>query len=119
MLQPSCDPCRENGAFHPRLAELLVQTFEAVEVQRMALPDGPVMQAEVTIDDSLVMIMAPRSGAAPMPCSLGIYVDDVDATYQNARLEARAGSRSRRTSSTGIGPRGSRTPLEISGRFTP
>lgn len=71
----------------PRLVEFLVQTFEAVEVQRMAMPDGRVVQAEVTIDDSLVMIMAPRPGSPPRPCSLGIYVDDVDATYARALTE--------------------------------
>ncbi|MBX3262885.1 MAG: VOC family protein [Labilithrix sp.] len=71
----------------PRLVTFLVRTFDAVEVRRMALPDGAVIQAEVTIDDSLVMIMSPRSGARPMPCSLGIYADDVDATYERALAE--------------------------------
>lgn len=68
----------------PRAVEFLVRVFDAVEVQRMALPDGTVVHAEVVIDDSLVMLMAPRRGGAPMPCSLGIYADDVDATYARA-----------------------------------
>jgi PhnB protein len=68
----------------PRLVGFLAQTFDAVEVQRMALPDGKIVQAEVTIDDSLVMITAPKRDAAPMPCSLGIYTNDVDETYQRA-----------------------------------
>ncbi|MBX3200811.1 MAG: VOC family protein [Labilithrix sp.] len=71
----------------PRLVTFLVRTFDAVEVRRMALPGGAVIQAEVTIDDSLVMIMAARAGAGPMPCSLGIYTDDVDATYVRALAE--------------------------------
>lgn len=71
----------------PHLVTFLVRTFDAVEVRRMALPDGRVIQAEVTIDDSLVMIMAARPGAGPMPCSLGIYADDVDTTYARALAE--------------------------------
>lgn len=71
----------------PRLVDFLVRTFDAVELQRMALSDGTVVHAEVMIDDSLVMIMAPGRGSAPMPCSLGIYADDVDATYERAIAE--------------------------------
>jgi PhnB protein len=70
-----------------RLVTFLVRTFDAVEVRRMVLPNGAIIQAEVTIDDSLVMIMAPRHGAGPMPCSLGIYADDVDSTYTRAMAE--------------------------------
>ncbi len=71
----------------PRLITFLQRTFDAVEVRRMALPDGAVIHAEVMIEDSLVMVMAPRPGARPMPCSLGIYVDDVDAAYARAMAE--------------------------------
>lgn len=64
--------------------EFLVRSFDAVEARRMSLPNGAVMHAEVVIDDSLIMVMAARPGTAPMPCSLGVYVDDVDAAYQLA-----------------------------------
>lgn len=75
----------------PGQVRFMVRAFDAVEVQHMALPDGRVLQADVLIDDSLVMIMAPRAGGSPMPCSLGIYADDVDGTYERALAEGARG----------------------------
>ena len=71
----------------PGMVDFLVRAFDGEALQKMALPDGRVIHAEVTIDDSLVMIMAPRRGAPPMPCSLGLYADDVDTTYARAMAE--------------------------------
>lgn len=67
-----------------RTVGFLVRVFEAIAESRFAHPDGRVLHAEVRIDDSLVLITAAKRDAAPMPCSLGIYADDVDATYERA-----------------------------------
>ena len=40
----------------PRLIEFLKQAFEAVEVRRSVMPDGSVMNAELRIGDSMVML---------------------------------------------------------------
>lgn len=68
----------------PALLDFLCGVFGALVLKRVALRDGSVLHAEVLIDDSLVMISAPRPGAAPMPCALGLYCDDVDETYRRA-----------------------------------
>ncbi|WP_224371786.1 VOC family protein [Hyalangium versicolor] len=75
----------------PTLLDFLCDVFGAVLLKRVALPDGNVLHAEVLIKDSLVMISAPRMGASPMPCALGLYCDDVDETYRRA-LESGARS---------------------------
>ena len=68
-----------------KLLDFLVEVFAAKVTERMARPDGSVMHASVTIDDSTVMMgepADPQLGA--MPASLYIYVRDTDATYKRA-----------------------------------
>jgi uncharacterized glyoxalase superfamily protein PhnB len=68
----------------PKLIEFLEQAFGAQEIFRMARPDGGVAHAEVKIGDSMVMMGAPMGDFKAKPCSLYLYVEDVDAVYQRA-----------------------------------
>jgi PhnB protein len=71
--------------------ELYKKAFGAVERNRMASPDGSIMHAELQIGSSVLMLAdefpgrtaAPAPGALPSQ-SLYVYVDDVDAVYQQA-----------------------------------
>ena len=75
-----------------RLIEFLKQAFGAQEVFRpMTRPDGTIMHAEMKIGDSIVMMGEPMGQFGPMPGSIHLYVEDVDATYRRA-LEAGATS---------------------------
>jgi PhnB protein len=65
------------------LIEFLARTFDAVELDRMGPPGGPVFHAEVKIGDSIVMMGEPMGGP-PFPGQIHCYVADVDATYQRA-----------------------------------
>jgi uncharacterized glyoxalase superfamily protein PhnB len=68
----------------PKLIEFLKQAFGAQEQGRMARPDGGVMHAEVKVGDSKLMIGEPMGDWKAKPCSLYLYVEDVDAVYQRA-----------------------------------
>ena len=68
--------------------------FGAVEKVRMNYPDSPkIAHAEISIRNHVLMLgdenpqmgaLAPQPGAAPPPCSVMIYVDDVDAVVAKA-----------------------------------
>lgn len=73
--------------------DFVTRAFGAVEVFRMAGPDGAVRHAEARIGDSMVMIGQARGEWHPRPATLYLYVDDVDATYAQALA---AGGRSLR-----------------------
>ena len=68
----------------PKLIDFLKQAFGAQEVARMARPDGGVIHAEVKIGDSIVMMGEPMGDWKAKPCSLYLYVEDVDGVYQRA-----------------------------------
>jgi uncharacterized glyoxalase superfamily protein PhnB len=71
----------------PRLIEFLKQAFEAVEVRRSVMPDGSVMNAELRIGDSMLMLgEAPkdRTGLKIMTSMLYMYVVDSDSVYERA-----------------------------------
>jgi PhnB protein len=73
-----------------KLIDFMKQAFAAEEVMRMPGPGGALMHAEVRIGDSIVMLMdAMRE--PPMPGSIFLYVNDVDAVYKRA-LQAGATS---------------------------
>ena len=92
-LKPSVRPIPEG--FHtitpylvvegaPKLIQFLKQAFGAQEQFRLARPDGGIMHAEMKIGDSIIMMGAPMGEAKARPCSLYLYVADVDAVYQRA-----------------------------------
>lgn len=74
-----------------QLVEFMKQAFAAEEIQRMAMPDGTIMHAEVNIGDSRVMLGDAGGQNEPMPAMLHLYVEDADAFYKQA-LQAGATS---------------------------
>jgi uncharacterized glyoxalase superfamily protein PhnB len=48
------------------------------------MPDGPIMHAEVQIDDTVVMVAEAGENYPAFPAWLHVYVPDVDATYLRA-----------------------------------
>jgi PhnB protein len=57
----------------PRLIEFLKQAFEAVEIHRSVMPDGTVMNAELRIGDSMVMLGEAPKGRKIMTSMLYMY----------------------------------------------
>lgn len=66
------------------LVEFLKRAFDAVEVFRMAGPDGRIRHAELRIGDSMVMLGQASEQWAPRTSSVCLYVPDCDATYRRA-----------------------------------
>jgi PhnB protein len=66
------------------LIEFLKQAFEAVEIRFTLHPEGSIMNAEVRIGDSVVMVSEARGEFKPMPSSIYLYVENTDATYKRA-----------------------------------
>ncbi|BAZ40190.1 glyoxalase/bleomycin resistance protein/dioxygenase [Calothrix sp. NIES-4101] len=73
------------------LLEFLKQGFAATEIRRTLHPDGSIMNAEVKIGDSAIMVSEARYDFKPIPSSIYLYVEDTDTTYENA-LQAGATS---------------------------
>jgi PhnB protein len=67
------------------------KVFDAVEVERMSMPDGTVAHGEIKIGDSIIMLGEAGGPYLPLPAMLYVYVKDVDAVYKKA-LEAGAES---------------------------
>jgi PhnB protein len=75
------------------------KAFGAVEVMRMASPDGRIMHAELKVGDSHLflgdewpgMTEAPTPGAAPSQ-SLYVYVENVDGVYDQAVAAGASGA---------------------------
>jgi uncharacterized glyoxalase superfamily protein PhnB len=72
--------------------EFYEKAFGAMEVCRMAGPDGSVMHAELKFGDSMVMLAGgcpgmetvyPKEGQWP-PVTIHMYVDDADAVWKQA-----------------------------------
>lgn len=81
----TCTPCAD-------AIDWYVKAFGAVEVMRMADPDGVVAHAEIRIGDSVVMLGDEwPDGPTKSPNTIGgstaalfIYTDDVDALWERA-----------------------------------
>ncbi|MEW6691795.1 MAG: VOC family protein [Pseudomonadota bacterium] len=73
------------------LIEFMQQAFDAEVQDCLMRPDGAVGHATLKIGDSIVMLGEVMGEWPPMPASLYLYVDDVDATYRRA-LKAGAAS---------------------------
>ena len=67
-----------------KVLDFVKETFDAKEVMRMPGPDGSIAHAEFKIGDSNLMISDGGNEWPAMPCSLYVYVSDVDATYKRA-----------------------------------
>ena len=65
--------------------EFLKQVFDARELRRFPDPFGKLMHAEVSIEDSVIMLADPAPPEWPAySANVHIYVRDVDATYRKA-----------------------------------
>lgn len=62
----------------------LKQAFGARELHRSVLPDGGIIHAEVMVGNSIVMMGQGNETWKPRPCTVYMYVDDVDATFRSA-----------------------------------
>jgi PhnB protein len=74
--------------FHPvgatRMIEFLGNAFGAEEVARHASDEGYIYHAKVRIGDSIVEMGEAHDEWQPMPTAIYLYVDDVDAVYEQA-----------------------------------
>ena len=69
--------------------EFVKLAFDAEIVERVALPDGSVMHAEVRIGDSIVMMGKASPEFPALKAMLHLYVPNVDTVF-NSAIEAGA-----------------------------
>jgi PhnB protein len=77
-----------------KLIEFLEQAFDGQVLDKTTLPDGTVMNAQVKVGDSMLMVgeaAKDMGGRSLMPAMLYMYVEDADAVYAKA---IRAGAKS-------------------------
>jgi uncharacterized glyoxalase superfamily protein PhnB len=77
------------------LIDFLERAFGATRLRRFDRPDGTVMHAEVRIGDSVVMVGDGGESWPPVPASLHVYVEDVDAATRARSPPAASRCRSR------------------------
>jgi PhnB protein len=66
------------------LIEFLKQGFAAKEIRRTLHPDGSIMNAEVRIGDSMIMMGEAKGEFKSMPSMIHLYVENADTIYQRA-----------------------------------
>ncbi len=66
------------------LIDFLKQGFAAQEISRALHPDGYIMNAEVRIGDSMIMMSEAKGEFKAMPSMIHLYVENADATYKSA-----------------------------------
>ena len=66
------------------LMEFLEEAFDADVLTRRDRPDGTVIQAEVQIGDSRLIIGEPTDELGPVPGAFYLYVADCDETFGRA-----------------------------------
>lgn len=74
-----------------RLIDFMQRAFGAVEVKRLTLPDGTIMNSQMKIGDSIIMLGETKGEWKPIPSVIYLYVEDADAVYRRA-LDAGAWS---------------------------
>ena len=67
-----------------KVLDFVKETFDGSEIMRMPGPNGTIANAEFRIGDSILMISDGGEQYPPMPCTLYVYVDNVDETYRRA-----------------------------------
>jgi len=65
-------------------AEFLKAVFDAVESERIQLPDSIVMHVEMRIGDSVIMLGRDSGEMGEMNSMTYLYVEDTAATYEKA-----------------------------------
>ena len=68
----------------PEYITFLQKAFGAIEQSKTTSANGTVLNMELQVGTSKVMIAEARGGFEPMPMSFYMYVADVDATYERA-----------------------------------
>jgi uncharacterized glyoxalase superfamily protein PhnB len=68
----------------PGFLDFVARAFDAEELERVTLPDGSVMHAQVRIGDSPLMTGGAQEDWPAMPALLHLYVEDADAVYGKA-----------------------------------
>ncbi|MBV9085855.1 MAG: VOC family protein [Acidobacteriaceae bacterium] len=71
-----------NGA--ARLIDFLQQAFSAEVAARHDDPSGRVTHAQIRLGDSIVEASDAHGQFQPIPCTVYMYVPDVDSTYESA-----------------------------------
>jgi PhnB protein len=66
------------------LIEFLTSGFAAQEIRRTQHPDGCIMNAELKIGDSMIMLSEARGEIKAMQSMVYLYVENTDATYESA-----------------------------------
>ena len=66
------------------LLDFLTAAFDAVVTEKLEIPGGAVMHAQVKIGDSFVMMGEAKDEWDPMPSCLYLYVEDMEALYKSA-----------------------------------
>ncbi len=74
-----------------KLMDFLTEVFDAVQGEKMTLPDGSINHGEVRIGDSMIMMGKSNNDYPPIPAMLYVYVENVDEVYSKA---LRAGGKS-------------------------
>lgn len=67
-----------------KLLDFVARAFYAEVKEKMEVPSGTVMHADVLIGDSHVMMGQACEGNPAMPSMLYLYVEDCDAAFQKA-----------------------------------
>ncbi|MBN2046488.1 MAG: VOC family protein [Anaerolineaceae bacterium] len=67
-----------------RLVQFVKDAFDAKEDHNIRRPDGKLLNAQLRIDDSTILIAEAYHGQGPFNASLYLYVPDVDAAYRRA-----------------------------------
>jgi uncharacterized glyoxalase superfamily protein PhnB len=67
-----------------RFIDFIKAAFRAVEITRVADENGAIGHAEVRIGDSVVMLFDSKPDWPEAPAFLRLYIEDVDAMYQQA-----------------------------------
>lgn len=68
----------------PALISFLRDAFGAEEMVRHALPDGTILNAELKIGDSMLMLGEVQDQSKARTAMLHLYVVDVDSVYNHA-----------------------------------
>jgi len=98
MEAPMTQPARSPRVPHPygtvcpwiisrdtaQLLEFVTAAFGATEIARVVNEDGSIGHAEFFVDESVVLAFDARPHWPPTPAFLRIYVDDADATFDQA-----------------------------------
>lgn len=65
-------------------SEFLIKAFNAEPKSKTETPKGKILNMDLKIGTSMVMLAEARGGFKPMPMSFYMYVEDVDKSYERA-----------------------------------